>query len=90
MAAFKVNKIFKIIKRGVVLSGIIVDGEISSGDLLLLEADQDTLKLKIKSVEYVDYGQGYAEIGLILGAIEDEVNDLLRMTAGNIVAISQR
>jgi len=89
MATFKINKVFKITNRGHVLSGIIVDGEISSGDLLLLDVDRDILRLKIKSVEYVDYSKGYAEIGLMIGPLENNIQTLLETMTKQIILITR-
>jgi hypothetical protein len=89
MATFKVNQTFKITNRGEVLSGDIIDGKISPGDFVQLELDGLPIQLKIKSVEYIDHGKGYAEIGLMLGNIDDDVRDVLKSAAGKIIEISR-
>ena len=70
MNKFKVIDHFKLTKRGFVLVGDLLTGEVSVGDNIQLGAQ----KYLIKAVEYVDkVGEKVAHLGLILAINDDEI-----------------
>jgi GTPase len=87
MAKFKINIVFKITGRGHVLSGNIIDGEISSGDLVQLVLDGKMRQLMIRSVESIDHSTEIAEIGLILGPLENNIVSFLEAMKDQTVSI---
>jgi GTPase len=87
MALFKINNIFQITSRGSVLAGEIIEGEIDSGYAIQLNIEGEIIELKIKSVEFVDHGGGYAEIGLMLGFIREDIIEILKKMHGEAVFI---
>jgi hypothetical protein len=48
------------------LTGEIIEGSISSGNIIHLPLNDGLTKLKIKSVEYIDYQGKKSEIGLVI------------------------
>ena len=90
MTQFKVNQIFKITNLGSVVSGDIVEGEIGSGDTIRLETDGQITELKIKSVEFLDYGGGYAEVALMVGMIDNDAISILEKMSGEVVSITPK
>jgi hypothetical protein len=86
MARFKVKHIFTIGNRGQVLAGEILEGEISSGDLIRVLANDTALIIKVKSVELVDH-KGKTDIALVLGSLEPDVQEVLKVTVGRAVSI---
>lgn len=61
-ATFNFEKTFNITKRGTVMSGSIVDGEVSAGDTIMV-GDKPLL---ITGINYLDKKDG-VEIGLSIG-----------------------
>ena len=84
MTTFKINNIFEITKRGYVLAGDILEGNIESGDLLSIPPRKS---LVITSVEFIDYNNGKAKIGLMLGALSVETQNLLKKSIGDTISI---
>ena len=87
MTKFKINNFFPLTGRGEVLIGEILGGEISSGDLIQLSFEGSIVKLKIKSVEYVDSLSGVAEIGLILDQLPQNANLDFKKITGQTCSI---
>ena len=85
MATFLIKSLFKLTGRGSVLAGDIVDGKISGGDSIQVLPDKRPIK--INSVEYVDYGKGRAEIGLMLGIVDENTVNILETAIGQTVVI---
>jgi len=70
-AAFRANKSFSIVGIGLVLTGGIIDGEISVGNFIQIIDNNITAIYEIDAVEYVDYADPQeSEIGLIIKAID--------------------
>ena len=53
-ATFNVEGSFKLSGRGLVINGDIVDGTISNGNFISFLNEQEQLKIKIKSVDFLD------------------------------------
>jgi len=89
MAEFKVNRIIRITNRGHVLGGNIIAGEINEGDIIdVLTDDGNTIGIKIKSVEFIDWiKEQKFEIGLMLGILEENVKIHVENIVGEIVHI---
>jgi len=89
MALFKINNIFEITNRGYVLTGIIVEGDFTSGDLIQLDLNANSIRLKIKSIEGVRHSSGEAVVGLMLGPLENNVRMLLESITTQTILITR-
>lgn len=89
MAKFQIHDVFKIANRGYVLTGVIVEGDFTSGDLIQVDLDGNMNRLKIKAVEGVRHSSGEAEIGLMLGPIENNVRMLLETMTMQTILITR-
>jgi GTPase len=88
MAKFKINQIFKITNRGSVVSGEIVEGEISSGDSIQFETGGKITELKIKSVEFLRVKRDLEEVALMVGLVDDDIIAILGKMVGETVSIA--
>jgi hypothetical protein len=88
MALFKINNIVKITNRGYVLTGIIVEGDFTSGDLIQLDLNGNMIKLKIKSIEGVRHNSREAVVGLMLGPLENNIRMLLESMMTQTILIT--
>jgi GTPase len=90
MAKFKIDKVFKITKRGSVIAGDIIEGEIGSGDTIRLETDGKIAALKIKSVDFLLIKRDLEEVGLMVGLIDNDTMAILEKMAGATVLITTK
>jgi translation elongation factor EF-Tu-like GTPase len=88
MATFKINGVFQITDRGYVLAGEIMEGEITPGNLIHLSFNEVPTALKIKLIEYIDHLGNKAEIGLIIGALNESVPENIKEIIGQTVSIT--
>ena len=86
MSRFKVNNIFTVANQGQVLEGEVMDGEIEPGDLIKVLINENALSIKIKSVEYIN-GKGKNEIGLLVGFLDKDVQENLKIIVGRTVSV---
>jgi len=89
MARFKVKGIFTATNMGQVLSGDIVEGEISAGDVIRLLVNGSALSFKIKSVEPVELmdNKKKIETGLVIGSFDKDVQEKLNVVTGRTVSV---
>ena len=77
MAEFQILDSFKITKRGLVIMGDIVSGEIHAGDIIIFNDGEQNRQISIKSIEFVDkIKEGIAHIGLLLNYENDVQKEL--------------
>jgi hypothetical protein len=86
MARFQVNNISTLTNQGQVLEGEVMDGEIAPGNLIRVLINENALSIKIKSVEYID-GRGKNEIGLLVGFLDKDVQENLKIIVGRTISI---
>ena len=61
---FKIRRTFNLNRRGLILCGEITEGHVMNGDMIIINGLND--KIKIQSIEYVDFHGGYSEVGLVI------------------------
>ena len=86
MARFKVNNIFTSANQGQVLEGEVMDGEIAAGSLIKVLINENALSIKIKSIEYIDVKEK-TEIKLLIGFLDKDVQEKLKIIVGRTVSI---
>jgi len=84
VAEFKISDLFQITGRGEALAGDIMSGEISCGDLILIDR---ACSLVIKSVEFIDFRDGSFKTGLMLGELDAGNREILKSMNSKIVSI---
>lgn len=88
VALFKTSKYFNIVGIGQVLTGEIVEGEVSAGNLFQLDFEEIKATYRIEAVEYVDYPlRNEVEIGIIVESLEPEIEADLDIIIGQTIAI---
>jgi translation elongation factor EF-Tu-like GTPase len=66
-ATFKINSVFSILNRGLVVTGQILNGTIEAGNSISLNTHGELAYHEIGSVEYVDHsGINNYEVGLVI------------------------
>lgn len=88
MAKFKVDDVFKIIHRGYILSGDIVDGEIAENDLIDLTFNNGSIKFKIDSIEHINK-KGKPKVGILIKSIDDLVQENIDNMLGKTLSITK-
>lgn len=86
---FKINNIFLITGRGQVIAGIILNGQIDSGDFIQTLVGENLVTLKIKSVEAINNAHDFLETGLLMEPFDEDsinLNDIIGRTATIIKA----
>ncbi|WCT12925.1 hypothetical protein [Mucilaginibacter jinjuensis] len=87
-ATFRANKSFSIVGIGLVLTGDIINGEISVGNLIKVVDNNITAIYEIDAVEYVDYsGPQQSEIGLIIKVIDPSLEIDLNSISGKTITV---
>jgi GTPase len=87
MAKFKIDNLFKITNRGQALTGNIIEGEISAGDLIQFSFAGSLINLEIKSIESVRSKGSDSETGLMLGIVSENIKNALETMIGQNVII---
>lgn len=82
VAVFNISVVFKITGRGIVFGGLILEGEVSKGDVVQIASKE----CRINSVEFIDGKSQEYNIGLLVLASDSE-EDVLLKTAPQIVTI---
>lgn len=78
VALFKTSKYFNIVGIGQVLTGEVVEGEVSAGDLFQVKLNDIEAPYRIHAVESVDYPlRNEVETGLIIEAFEPDIEVVL-------------
>ncbi len=76
-AYFEITRVFEITGRGVVLAGQIRSGVVRAGMQVHLPLNGAfTITSTVKSIEFVDYPGGLADVGLILAEESPEGRSL--------------
>jgi hypothetical protein len=89
VALFKTSKAFNIVGIGQVLTGQILEGEISVGNVLQLDIDGVTANYTIDAVEKVDYvSKGESEVGLIFDVATPELQSALENILSQSVKVT--
>jgi hypothetical protein len=89
--SFKLNGLFNLTERGLVLVGDLLDGEINQGDYLILPADSGIRLLKIESVEYTDHLQTHnTKLGLMIGHSSESLIECVSAWLGQDLIITKR
>ncbi|MBV8389207.1 MAG: hypothetical protein JO080_05350 [Mucilaginibacter sp.] len=80
MAKFQINDTLSLLGRGYVLTGDIIEGEISPGDVVYVVLNKGLTQSTIKSVEYADWvTEKIVQIALIIEPFgTDDYKDQLK------------
>lgn len=88
VALFKTSKYFNIVGIGQVLTGEIVEGEVSAGSLFQVKLNDVEATYRIDAVEFVDYPlRNEVEIGLIIEPVEPDIKADLNNIIGQTIII---
>lgn len=88
VALFKTSKYFNIVGIGQVLTGEILEGEISVGNLFQVKLNDIEAPYRIDAVENVDYPlRNEVETGLIIEALEPDIEVDFQRIIGQTIAI---
>ena len=82
IAKFEIHDTFKITGRGVVLAGIILEGQFKVGDITKFDFNNQTLERKIIEIDHAMRAkEGRPKIGLMIETLsEQETNELTNWT----------
>ena len=85
--SFKVDYVFRVTDRGMVLAGTITGGEISAGDMVEIDEGQNEFRVGIKSVEEIRDISHKVNIRLILDPVDQRQQQTLRNLDGRTLTV---